>query len=356
MRIAVLATSRNPLRQPWLGGQESHTGLLAQALRSRGHHVTLHARPGSDPALADEIVPYPDLPPLSVAAAADPDVPPAAMMRDHAAFTSAMSLLLRDGGVDLVHNQSLHHLPLAMSAVLDLPLVTTLHTPPLPMMEMGVALADPRNRYVGVSKTTARAWTTLPQPATVIRNGVPTGGGPPGPGGDHLLWVGRITAEKGVDIAIAVARAMGCRLRIAGPVYDPEYFESVIAPVLGPDVELLGHLSSEELVHERDHSAVSLVTSRWEEPFGLVAAESMVRGTPVVALDRGGLREVVGPRGGVLVPGQEDDGLVGRVVEGVRAALRLDRQDVADWARSTHDIELMVDRYEQLFEDVVRSR
>lgn len=356
MRIAVLATSRNPLRQPWRGGQESHTGLLAQALRSRGHHVTLHARCGSDPALADEIVPYPDLPPLSVVAAADPGVPTGAYMRDHAAFTSAMSRLLRDGGVDLVHNQSLHHLPLAMSSVLDVPVVTTLHTPPLPMMEMGVALADPRNHYVGVSETTARAWTTLPRPAVVIPNGVPTGSGPAGPGGDHLLWVGRITAEKGVDIAIAAARAMGCRLRIAGPVYDPDYHDAVVRPALGPDVEHLGHLTSEELVHERDHSAVSLVTSRWEEPFGLVAAESMVRGTPVVALDRGGLGEVVGPRGGVLVPGQEDDGLVGRLVDGIRTAMRLDRQDVADWARGTHDIELMVDRYEALFEDVVRSR
>lgn len=353
MRITVLATSRHALRQPWTGGQEAHTARLVQGLRSRGHHVVLHARAGTEPGLADELVPYLELPPLSAVSALDPQLPEPGFLEDHAAFLSAMTDVLRRGDADVVHNQSLHHLPLSMSGALDVPLVTTLHTPPFPWMEVGIALADERARYVGVSAANAALWTSLPTPATVIPNGVPTGPEAVGPGGDDLVWVGRITPEKGLADAIAAARQAGRRLRVVGPVSDPEHFEQVVRPVLGHGVEHLGHLDEDDSRSVVETSAACLVTPRWEEPFGLVAAEAMVRGTPVVAVDRGGLREVVGAKGGVLVPPEPGDGLAGRLAEGVGAAARLDRREVAAWARATHSLDRMVDRYESLFADVV---
>ena len=75
MRIAMLATSRHPIAEPYAGGQESHTALLARGLRELGHHVRMYAPAGSDPGVADELVPYRGLPDLSAVAAPDPSCP-----------------------------------------------------------------------------------------------------------------------------------------------------------------------------------------------------------------------------------------------------------------------------------------
>ncbi|MFK5583102.1 glycosyltransferase [Serinicoccus sp. LYQ131] len=354
MRIAMLATSRHPVREPYAGGQESHTAVLAKGLRELGHHVRLYARAGTDPGLADEIVPYPDLPPLSAVAAVDPALPEPEFLRDHAAFLAAVRDLLARPDVDVVHNQSLHFLPLALSEVLPAPLVTTLHTPPFPWMELGIALAGPRAAYVCVSAASAADWTTLPRPPQVVPNGVSDDDGGPGPGGEDLVWVGRLTAVKGADLAIRAARAAGRRLALVGPVSDPEWYAHAVAPELGRDVEHHGHLAHADIARLVRASAATLVTPRWDEPFGLVAAESTVWGTPVVAIDRGGLREVVREGTGVLVDdrGASEAAVVTRLRDGVQQAVSLPRPEVRRRALAHLGADVMVERYLQVYRDL----
>lgn len=354
MRIAMLATSRNPIAEPYAGGQESHTAMLARGLRRVGHHVRLYAREGTDPDLADEIVPYVDLPDLSAVAALDHQLPERDFLTDHAAFTGAVAHLLDRRDVDVVHNQSLHFLPLAFSAALGTPVVTTLHTPPFPWMELGVALAGPEAAYVCVSRANARDWTTLPVPARIIPNGVADDGRGPGTGGEHLVWTGRLTPEKGADIAIRAARRAGRAIRLAGPVSDRGWFDEVIAPELGDDVQHVGHLSHAELADLVRASAVALVTPRWDEPFGLVAAEAAMWGTPVVALDRGGLSEFVSPDVGVLVSADGDDASVEHALgEAVTRAAGMDRTRVHECARDTLGATRMVDEYAALYRELL---
>ncbi|KGN42255.1 glycosyltransferase [Knoellia aerolata] len=354
MRIAMLATSRHPIAEPYAGGQESHTALLARGLRRMGHHVRLYARAGTDPDLADELVPYVDLPALSEVAALDHQLPEPDFLTDHAAFTGAVADLLTRGDVDVVHNQSLHFLPLAFSAALATPVVTTLHTPPFPWMELGVALAGPESAYVCVSRANAGDWTTLPVPARIILNGVEDDGLGPGAGGEHVVWTGRLTPDKGADLAIRAARRAGRRLRLAGPVSDRAWFDEVIAPELGGDVEHVGHLSHAELASLVRASAVSLVTPRWDEPFGLVAAEAAMWGTPVVALDRGGLSEFVTPEIGLLVSADGDDEAVADLLgEAVTRAARLPRWQVHAAARRDLHADRMVDDYAALYRELV---
>ncbi|MBE7370371.1 MULTISPECIES: glycosyltransferase family protein [Dermacoccus] len=83
MRIAVLATNRNPLVAPFAGGREALTAALVGGFRRRGHHVVLHAAPGTPASLADEVITYPELPRLSEVAALDPQVPEAPFLADH---------------------------------------------------------------------------------------------------------------------------------------------------------------------------------------------------------------------------------------------------------------------------------
>ncbi|GAA4114943.1 glycosyltransferase family 4 protein [Knoellia locipacati] len=354
MRIAMLATSRNPIVEPYAGGQESHTAMLARGLRRLGHHVRLYARAGTDPELCDELVPYVDLPALSEVAAMDHQLPEPDFLRDHAAFTGAVADLLTRGDVDVVHNQSLHFLPLAFSAALTVPVVTTLHTPPFPWMEVGVALAGPGSSYVCVSRANAGLWTSLPKAPRIIHNGVDDDGRGPGPGGRSLVWTGRLTPEKGADLAIRTARRAGLPLRLAGPVSDPAWFDDVVAPELGRDVEHVGHLSHAELADLVRESAVTLVTPRWDEPFGLVAAESAMWGTPVVALDRGGLGEFVTPDIGVLVgPEGDDEAVVGALADAVPVAAALPRAQVHAAARAALGSDRMVEDYVGVYRDLV---
>ncbi|QWC86980.1 glycosyltransferase [Nocardioidaceae bacterium] len=349
MRVLLLAASTNPVREPFTGGLESHTHLLARLLAARGHEVTLLAPAGADPGLDVTVVAAPRFVP-SPAAAEDVNAPSAQWMADHHTYLGAMLDLARGAqrDFDVVHDNSLHHLPVAMAPTVDVPVLTTLHTPPLPWLESAVALAGPGARFSAVSGTCRTAWRHCVD-AAVVRNGVDTARWTPGPGGEDLVWTGRLTAEKAPHEAILAARAAGRRIRLAGPVTDAAYVEACVRPLLGPDAEYLGHLRHPELVRLVGESAVALVTPRWDEPYGLVAAEAMACGTPVAAYDRGALSEVVTRYGGVVCP----PGDIGALAAATARAAMLPRDLVRSAAVRSCSAERMVDEYEGLYLDVV---
>lgn len=354
MRVALLGPSRHPVAEPFAGGQESHVATLAVALRRRGHHVVLHGAPGSDPGLADELVTHPRLPELSEVAAVDPNLPEPGFLRDQHAFLSVVAHLMRRRDVDVVHNGSLHHLPLVAATAVDRPFVTTLHTPPFPWLEVGAALADPRAGFVAVSRDLATRWTTLAAPPTVVPNGVDVERFPVGPGGPDLVWVGRLVPEKGVDLAVGAARRSGRALRIIGPVSEPEWFDQVVRPLLGADVTYEGHLDQRSAADLVGASAALLVTPRWAEPFGLVAAEGALTGTPAVAVRRGGLAEVVDDRIGVLIdPDDDDDVLARALAAGVGDAVTRSRPTVRRTAIDRFSADRMAADYEQVYREAV---
>jgi glycosyltransferase involved in cell wall biosynthesis len=180
----------------------------------------------------------------------------------------------------------------------------------------------------------------------VVHNGVDVERWLPGPGGADLAWVGRLVPEKAPHRAIAMARAAGRRLRLAGPIGDRAYYEAQVAPQLGDSVEYLGHLGTNGLVELFGASAATLVTPEWDEPYGLVAAESLACGTPVVALDRGGLGEFVAPDVGRLLAPSASDTTAALAVE---AAAGLDRARCRAHAVSSCSVDRMVDDYLALY-------
>ncbi|WP_396641834.1 glycosyltransferase [Microbacterium sp.] len=345
LRVCLIASSRFPVREPFAGGLEAHIHALARSLRDRGHEVSVFAAPGSDPAL--EIHPL-DVEEFDASSAARADVsaPPDAWMREHHAYLSLMISLARSGHerFDVVHNNSLHHLPVAMASTLSIPMVTTLHTPPTPWLESALKFAPTHSAFAAVSEFTAEQWRHVVD-AVVVRNGIDLTRWPEGPGGTDAVWFGRIVPEKAPHLAIDAARRAGIAINLAGPVFDNDYFAREIEPRLGSGVRLLGHLHSSQLSEVVRRARVTVLTPRWEEPYGLVAAESMASGTPVAAFARGGLTEVVGDGGGFLA-GPDDVDELPRTI--VRAA-ELPRAAVRAHAMRYHSLDTMVAQYESIY-------
>jgi glycosyltransferase involved in cell wall biosynthesis len=348
LRIALIASNRHPIRQPFAGGLEAHVWHLANALGKDGHHVTLYAAPGSDTDLPASFL---DVSTFGVSdhARSDVSMPATAFLHDHHAYLSLMLELAGPSAAsfDVVHNHSLHYLPIAMAPALRTPLLCTLHTPPTPWLESAMAVPGGcPGTFVAVSRHTAAAWEhATPGPVTVVPNGVDLTAWPAGPGGPDLIWFGRLVPEKGPDVAIEAARRAGYRLRIAGPISDREYFATRIEPLLGPDVTYLGHVSQSALAEAVGCSAAALVTPQWDEPYGLVVAESLACGTPVVAFARGGIPEVLDRHSGCLVA--PDD--INALAAAVPRAVVLSRADARARAVNHCSERTMVDAYVALY-------
>ena len=357
MRVVMLAAAAYPVVEPFAGGLECLTWHLVRGLRERGVDVSLFAAPGSDPRLDATSI---DVAPLRVSRAARRDVAmvPEAWLREHHAYLQVMLALQARDDVDLVHNNSLHHLPVAMAGSVAAPFLTTLHTPPTPWLETAIKISSqPRkhmrhSHFAAVSSHTARAWAHVAR-AQVVPNGVDVERWLPGPGGLGLAWVGRVVPEKAPHRAIEMARSSGRTLRIAGPIADRGYFDAQVAGRLGDGIEYVGHLGTDSLVELFGTSAVTLVTPDWDEPYGLVAAESLACGTPVVAIDRGGLREFVVPRVGVLLPRDADSKQAARAIE--RAA-SLDRAECRAHAVASCSADRMVEDYLDIYRSLTMIR
>jgi glycosyltransferase involved in cell wall biosynthesis len=349
MRIAIIASARYPIKEPFAGGLEAQTYWLAKLLRKRGHKVTVFASSESDPDLgveavcekASELV-------FSQAALDDASALPAAFMKEHHAYMNLMLRLSRSN-FDVVHNNSLHYLPIAMAPGINAPVLTALHTPPIPWLESAVrSRPEPDNTvYVAVSEHTRRSWGHVLDVRAVVPNGIEisqwTFSANPITG--RAAWVGRITPEKGTHLAIEAAHAAGMSIHIAGPVSDRAYFYDAVAPALCADDRAEGHVSQKRLDEIWGSASVTFVTPRWEEPYGLVVAESLACGTPVAAFRRGGIPEVLSDETGILASPDDVEELATAAIE----AANLDRRECRNWADVHCSVNTMVDRYEDLY-------
>ncbi|QIK74607.1 glycosyltransferase family 4 protein [Nocardioides piscis] len=351
LRICLVANSRFPISEPFTGGLESMTWHLAHELVRRGHEVAVFAAPGSDPALGVIELAVDALPDHT--GRLDVDAPQSVQVAEHHAYLALMLELARDQGsrFDVLHNNSLHYLPVAMASALPMPMVTTLHTPPLWWLESAVRLDRGASTFAAVSRFTAASWAAITD-CSCVPNGVDVTRWPVGPGGDAAVWSGRLVAEKAPHEAIAAARLAGIPIVLAGPVLDEHYFRTCVEPLLGADATYAGHLDHADLAALVGSSAVAVVTPAWDEPYGLVAAEALACGTPVAAFARGGLPEVLTDQCGRLAGPGDVAGLAAAIGE----AARLDRARCREHAVTELSLTRMVDRYEALYRSLAHQR
>lgn len=294
MKIAILSHMHHPIAEPFEGGTEAHTAMLANALVDRGHDVTLFAKEGS----VTRASVYPLVPrDFEFVRTATP------LVRVQQAGFLAEAVhhsigVIHDMSFDVVVNNSLSSLP--YTYMRDLPMMTVLHTPPtLSDVTAIVSRPDwvpsPHHEYVTVSETNADAWRALLPRVLVVRNGIQLASWaavePPTP--RLAVWAARITPEKGLHLAIDAARMAGLDFEFAGPISHSDYFETEIEPRLGRHVRYRGHLSHSELRAFFASGSVFVASPLWAEPFGLSVVEALASGTPVAAFPNGALPELI---------------------------------------------------------------
>jgi len=353
MKIAIVAPLVTAISEPQRGGSQAFVSDLARGLARRGHDVHVYAASGSQIPGAEVIDTGID--PESLAATlyrasgpAAPDPAPAA-----AAFASVYARV-RGTRYDVVHNHAFDAPAIRLATGLGAPVVHTLHLPPDRAVAAALRHADQGDEppaVAAVSACQARAWRRAARVDTVLPPLVPTASIPwSRPAGEGALFAGRLSPEKGAAEAIDIARAAGIPIDVYGDAYDAGYAREQIGPRRAqPGVQVHEAVPRAALWAAMARSAVVLYPVRWDEPFGMAAAEAQACGTPVVAFRRGALGEVIADRRtGFLVPPGDMRAAAGAVAR----AAEISRPACRRHAEAHLDLEQSLDAHEQLYRRV----
>jgi glycosyltransferase involved in cell wall biosynthesis len=360
MKIAIMAPLVTTIREPQLGGSQAFVSDLARGLTGRGHEVHVYAASGS--AIPGVKVIDTGVDPESLAAAlyrafgsAGPAAPegtePAAV---EAAFAGAYRIL-QETRYDVIHNHAFDAPAVRLATALQAPVVHTLHLPPDEAVAAAVRYAGRRGKsptVACVSAFQASAWRQIVRVDTILPPYVPVSviGWSPAPG-TGAVFAGRLSPEKGAAEAIDIALAAGMPIDVYGQAYDADYSQEQIEPRRSrPGVAVHRAVPRTALWEVMARAAVVLYPARWDEPFGMAAAEAQACGTPVVAFRRGALGEVVVDSvTGFLVP--PDD--IQAAVEATGWAAGLSRSACREHAADHLDLERSLDAHEELYQRVV---
>ena len=226
--------------------------------------------------------------------------------------------------------------------------------PLLASTQPGLAMRLARSRARPVAISAAQARQPDPPIGDWVHNGLSLERMPFGATvADDLVFVGRMTADKGVADAIEVARRSGRRLRIIAKIpylaIERDYYDGVVKPALRrADVEELGELGQDDRDRVVAESHALVMPSVWPEPFGLTAIEAMATGTPVIARAVGALPEIVRQgRDGFLAP---DAAGMAAALDGVAA---LDRAAIRRDAIERFSAARMADGYERIYSRIL---
>ena len=288
MRIAMLAPPWIPVPAPAYGGIEEVVRLLSEGLVAREHDVTLFAPPGSESSA--EVVTvlddsYPD------------EIQKAQFEADHVARAFGEIEAAAERGVpfDVIHDH-VGHTALAMADRVAVPLVHTLHGPFTEDACRFYAEHGPKARIVAISQSQLDDAPEGMGGGVVVHNPIDCSEWTfRDDKQDFLLWIGRMSPDKGPHRAIAAAREAGTPLKLAGPIQpgQEEFFAEEVESQLGDGIEYVGEADAERKRELYGEARALLMPIRWPEPFGLVMVESLACGTPVIAFREGSAPEVV---------------------------------------------------------------
>ncbi len=333
-RIAVLSPVawRTPPRA--YGAWETVASNITKGLVERGWDVTLFATGDSITDAHLHAV-------VERGYEEDPDLDPKVCECLHIS-----ELMERSADFDLIHN-NYDFLPLTYSRLVDTPMVTTIHGfSSAKVLQVYRKYKD--SYYVSISDSDRDP--ELPYLATVY-NGIDLANHTftPDPG-ESLVFLGRIHPDKGTHLAIETAKKCDRDLIIAGIIQDQHYFDTLVKPHINDaSIRFVGSVNPPERDALLKEAWAVLHLNTIPERFGLVMAEAMAAGVPVIAMDLGSCREVIAPgRTGFLVDS------VDQAVEAVGKIGTIRREDCRQRVEAHFTVEKMVEGYEAVYTEIFR--
>jgi glycosyltransferase involved in cell wall biosynthesis len=339
LRIAHVGPIATSIPPPMSGSVQEMTSLLTEGLVAHGLDVTLFGT-GDSKTRAKLHAAFPH------GYWHDQDMWPWELYE----MLNLAAAIERAREFDIIHYEAAYYpMSLAFTRLSPTPIVQTLHHSPSEA-ELNLWAHYPEARYIAISNEQARLLAGFNVVGTVL-HGIDTARFTfRERAEDYLLFLGRFTEGKGPVQAIEVARRLGMRLILAA-AEEPYYEEHVKPLVDGKQIVYFGEADFDAKVRLYGGARALLYPIQAREPFGLVLAEAMACGTPVAALDRGAVREVV------------DDGVTGvvfddvdRMVEGLSRVVALDRSRVHQQAVARFGVERMVREYAAVYQHVVEAQ
>ena len=371
MKVAIIAPLVSAIREPQLGGSQAFLSDLARGLAGRGHDVHLYAASGSQVAGVEVIDTGVDHRALEATLykSAQGDIQSAVKRVEEqiaaekklaeqrtkeAEATRGVYDAVRREAYDVVHNHAFDAPAVTLATTAGAPVVHTLHLPPAAAVADALRQAarrDPPPTVAAVSAFHASAWRRAVPVDAILPPHIPTGLiGWSSTVGDGAVFAGRLAPEKGAAEAIEIALAAGVRIDVYGDSYDGEYTREQIDPRRAdPGVSVHPGVARTAIWEAMARAAVVLCPARWDEPFGMAAAEAQACGTPVVAFRRGALDRIVvdGVTGLMVAP---DD--INAAADAVTRATDLSRVECREHAERHLDLELSLDAHEGLYRRV----
>jgi glycosyltransferase involved in cell wall biosynthesis len=342
LRIAQLAPLYERIPPKLYGGTERVVSYITEELVRRGHQVTLFASGDSE-----------------TGALLVPGCPQSLRLAGKAELGGFLQLPMisdvYDGAAnrfDVIHSH-IDYWSFPFARLTNVPTVATMHGR-LDVEELHPVYARYRSMPLVSISDAQRTPLPLMNWVDTIYHGLPRDllRFSPGPG-KYLAFLGRISPEKRPDLAIEVARRVGIPLKLAAKVdaVDRDYFQTVIKPLLSPpDIEYIGEIGEPEKSEFLGNALAFMFTIDWPEPFGLAMIEALACGTPVVARPCGSIPEVI--RNGAT-------GFIVKSVEEMVAAVRdigkLAREECRREFENRFTVEIMVDRYEQVYRQLIEG-
>ena len=178
---------------------------------------------------------------------------------------------------------------------------------------------------------------------------------PSNPSAHYLAYLGRLNHDKGIDLAVQIALDVGIPLKIAGPVRPAEkeafiLYNEKVRPYLGRHIQHIGEISDHEKSEFLGNALALLVPNRWDEPFGIVMAEALACGTPIIGTNTGSIPEIVqsGLNGYVCDS-------YGDMLAAVSSLSAISREACRDIAVSKFDVEPFIDQVLAMYAEVCES-
>lgn len=341
MRIAQIAPLVESVPPAKYGGTERIVHILTEELVKRGHDVTLFAS-GDSQTAAKLVSGYPQN--LRHAGIED------RLHRNSLTLAHATLAYEHASEFDVIHDHvGVLSLPLAHTSLT--PVIATLHGA---FFDHNIDIFKKLNKpyYVTISNDQAAPVPDL-HAIKNIYHGLPLEDYPFSEGNDgYLLYVGRITPQKGTHYAVQIAQSLNMPLIIAAKLEkeQQDYFDYEVKPYLSDTIRWIGEVDETERNQLMSRAVAFLHPAPWREPFGLTLIEAMATGCPVMALRRGSVPEIVQHKKTGIVTND----VVG-LVKNFSKIYTIDRHYVRNYARGKFSFGRMVDQYEDIYNLVAQA-